>query len=383
MSFTSLPTNTFASFSSSKISSNISSAPSLPLSLMYNSLLVVEVLIGLPAIKATLFVDVASPFTFVPGNYRRYNSLSSSKMNATDALCVKPLITDLDQFCRYSDGDGARAAVYLFDFFLNLDVHKPLPFAWGNFPGGTDPEDFLDGILGLGSGHPVSLVEQLHNTTLGRFSYCIPATLMPSENSSSNRAAPTLDFGVEATIRGQGWINTTLVRGTIGAYYLNVTSILVQDRPLVVKPELFWPNRGSGGFILQSRFPYTQLLPQVYDSLKQAVIAYFWQLYKVDPLTQPVSEHLDLCHDLRHFRQGGGPEFHAPSIQPELEFGAALLELPITFMEDFPEVNETCLMVIPLDPGKDRSFLGTVQQVGHRFLVDIHTSTLSFSPNQC
>lgn len=92
MSFTSLPTNTFASFSSSKLSSNISSAPSLPLSLMYNSLLVVEVLIGLPAIKATLFVDIASPFTFVPGNYRRYNSLSSLEMNATDALCVKPLI---------------------------------------------------------------------------------------------------------------------------------------------------------------------------------------------------------------------------------------------------------------------------------------------------
>ncbi|KAL6138601.1 hypothetical protein ACLB2K_063882 [Fragaria x ananassa] len=85
--------------------------------------------------------------------------------------------------------------------------------------------------IGLGPGHPLSLLSQPRQVVMDRFSYCIPF-LLPIEAELQDGKEGTLDFGPEAVLTGDVQSTRLILEQPNQFYAINVTAITVNGAQL-------------------------------------------------------------------------------------------------------------------------------------------------------
>ncbi|KAK9919654.1 hypothetical protein M0R45_028240 [Rubus argutus] len=96
--------------------------------------------------------------------------------------------------------------------------------------------------------------------------------VVPATNSSR---APTLDFGPQAVISGDGIQTTPLLKVPGNLFSLNVTGISLNGKLVVDLLRLARaPSERGGSFVLDSIAPNTLMKQQDYHGLSQAVVYY-------------------------------------------------------------------------------------------------------------
>lgn len=270
--------------------------------------------IGTPPSPTKVAFDTTSPvtwvqvpqcrecFPFLKGKgttmFNPKNSSTFQALRSKDPICARPFaIPSSRGSCQYDLG-YTRGLLARDRFRLTTLSSSPFVFGCGLYNriliGGARTDNPISGILGLGTGHPSSLFSQLQSVTRGRFSYCLPAHYHPVNGSR----APTLDFGPQAVISGDGVQTTPLLKVPGNLFSLNVTRISLNGKLVVDLLRLARaPSERGGSFVLDSITPNTLMKQQDYHGLSQAVVSYFKLRYGWEPLEQSMSGY-DLCYAL-------------------------------------------------------------------------------------
>ncbi|XP_050383916.1 aspartyl protease family protein 2-like [Argentina anserina] len=363
---------------------------------MPSGLVYVSAHFGTPPLTVNLALDTLFPFTWVQtvGCHRNCFNLSYPYSNfdprkSTTFQLLRPNNTTFcfppishpsrnGSSCVY-DGRYSRG-IFGIDEFQLLSPHSSSSstnrIVFGcdldsnmDFNGGWDFNP-IGGMIGLGKGHPSSIVSQLGSD---RFSYCLPSL------SQSLSGQPTLNFGSDAFIDSSATnVQTTPISSRSSAgppeefyNYLNMTGITLNGEVVYMMPET---SSLAKLVLLDTGEPDTWLVEDAIFSLQDGVVRYFAETYGWKaPKIEPIPRTYVCCYDL--------PTNLSGIIFPKIAIqfvGGASLELHNAF-EIFPDQHEFCMVIREGAPNT----VGVYQQMGDRFWFDLAQSKLSFSPNMC
>ncbi|KAL6142742.1 hypothetical protein ACLB2K_061018 [Fragaria x ananassa] len=311
-------------------------------------------------------VDTASTFhihfpTSTPENPPHSNFSLQSPNNTT--ICSPPIAhpSRSGSLCVYDA--GYSGGIFGIDEFQLL---SPFPsssstsrIAFGcdlqsqvDFNGGWDFNP-IGGMIGLGKGHPSSIVSQLGSD---RYSYCLPGF------AQSQSGQPTLNFGSDAIIDANATnVQTTpLISSTLSSApekfynYLNMTAVTVNGDVVYMMPE----NSSANLVLLDSGSQDSWLIEDAIFSLQDSIVKYFAESYgwKHPKIESESARGYPCCYDL--------PSDLASVVFPKvaLQFlGGASLELHNAF-EIFAAEHEFCMVIREGAPNRLVSLL--LQQVG-------------------
>ncbi|XP_004291992.1 PREDICTED: aspartic proteinase CDR1-like [Fragaria vesca subsp. vesca] len=365
--------------------------PSMPSGLVY-----VSAHFGTPPLTINLALDTLFPFTWVQTvGCRRYCFNLSYPFSNFDprksttfqllppnntTICSPPIAhpSRSGSLCVYDA--GYSGGIFGIDEFQLL---SPFPsssstnrIAFGcdlqsqvDFNGGWDFNP-IGGMIGLGKGHPSSIVSQLGSD---RYSYCLPGF------AQSQSGQPTLNFGSDAIIDASATnVQTTpLISSTLSSApeqfynYLNMTAVTVNGDVVYMMPE----NSSANLVLLDSGSPDSWLIEDAIFSLQDSIVKYFAESYgwKHPKIESESARGYPCCYDL--------PSNLASVVFPKVAIqflGGASLELHNAF-EIFAAEHEFCMVIREGAP----NVIGVYQQLGYRFLFDQAQSELSFAPNMC
>ncbi|PIA61639.1 hypothetical protein AQUCO_00300870v1 [Aquilegia coerulea] len=260
-----------------------------------------------------------------------------------------------DRFA-FEVNDGPTDSVYYIAFGCGINQRR---FKWDT------TQNQINGILGMGNG-PHSLVHQLGELALGRFSYCVPRWEEPHDHIY-------LRFGQEARFRLDQHVLTTplIVGGLKEAYYVKLRDISVAGNRFNYRPGYFDVKRdGTGGCIIDSGCPLTRLPQRAFTWLKNAVINYFAQAH-----LPPRPKHgFDLCFELpRPDQKMPLIRFHLQNADLTIEEGA------------FMHVDDAICLAFKSssDLGGLSAVIGGLAQANYRFVFNVAASTVSFALENC
>ncbi|CAL9011254.1 unnamed protein product [Prunus brigantina] len=391
---------------------------SAPVTRVFSGLFYTHLYVGTPPVKVNLAVDTGSSPTWVQSahctecfqvslpNFDPNSSLTFQPMPSDHPLCHGTWLAPMGNSCKYGIeylGNQVTTGDFGLDTFYftttpddqvgqqqrQTQIHN-VAFGCGiinripDFAGDAHHANPMSGILGLGRDHPSSVLLQLSDITLLKFSYCLPRRV--GDEAS-------LFFGEEAELKvPAGQIQTTPIVGPSDeSYYLNMTGISLNGSILPIDPKLF-TSESDYGVAIDSGSQYSLLVDGVYQVVRKAMVSYFVDEWLVQPLNKTKSG-MDLCYDITDIaaaattiRGGGeGPGSQLFSVAPPMvfEFDGARLELKEeTTFQLFDEDKEFCLMM-----GASKDFSGNIfgafQQFNHRFVYDVGASKLSFAPERC
>ncbi|CAL8155915.1 unnamed protein product [Prunus armeniaca] len=371
----------------------VPNAISSPVKHAYSDFYYIEMYVGTPPQKTNLALDTGSTLTWVQcegckscfelsmPNFSIRRSTTSRPMPDDHPLCVPPNLGPgtKGQNCVYGLFYYDRSSTYGpfgFDAFTFLSDQGQLAipnvaFGWGlfnkvnfndYFHGHDNP---IGGILGLGRGHPIGILQQLNQITLRRFSYCLPPQF---------EAQSLLHFGEDAQIGGPSLGSTPILGGPDDYYFTKLDAISFNGQRLQIDPSLFMA--GGKGMAVDSGSPYSHIVAEAFKVLKQAVVDYFHNMYGWQPMTQKSKTDFDLCY------QNIPTVFTSPSVTLHFEGADFVLHKP-TLFQAFEHHNEFCMTILSMDQSDGLNILGAAQQVNYRFLFDIAALRLSFSPENC
>ncbi|KAF7150348.1 hypothetical protein RHSIM_Rhsim02G0214700 [Rhododendron simsii] len=259
----------------------------------------------------------------------------------------------------YSYGDGSFTAGYLAtETFTFKKVSVPnVAFGCGIFQFGPESGD---GLVGLGRG-PLSLVSQLGEPT---FSYCLTSWL-GSKHS-------TLLIGSHASVNGKIKTTPLLQNPLIPTYYyLSLEGITIGRTRLPVNKTTFALNAdGSGGLIIDSGTPVTQLAESAYTHVKEE----FKSQIKL-PQADSTEFGVDLC-----FKLPSDPSDRVKIPPLVFHFKDADLALPT---ENYMILDSGIMCLLMRGSGDTSSTFGSIQQQNILVVYDIYKETLSFIPTEC
>lgn len=356
------------------------------------SIYYVEAEVGNPQYPVRLAVDTVSPLTWLQSadcelcfpisfTFDPRNSTSFKRLPSTSSICSPPVGFPTSNGCLY-DVVGTKGYLGVDQFFLSSHLSTStgasaqIAFGCGinntvRFDTGLG-FDIIGGMIGLGRGHPSSILSQLSSD---RFSYCLSSPDVPED---PNRQ-PTLDFGADAyinqTIRG---LQTTLLAGDSSYNYLNLTLMRLNGEIVFMAVN---PSQPKGKYvILDTRSPLTKLVNEAFYGLQSGAVDYFAKSYG---WTQPIDpgktkSGYDLCYNLPKNMSASDIVF--PAV--EMEFlGGAIFQLRRAFVT-LEDVREVCMTIVLMYPGGP-NVVGVDQQMGFRFLFDYAESTVSYAPDMC
>ncbi|XP_004295943.1 PREDICTED: aspartic proteinase nepenthesin-1-like [Fragaria vesca subsp. vesca] len=230
--------------------------------------------------------------------------------------------------------------------------------------GGGNP---IGGFLGLGRDQPSSILNQL---SVRKFSYCLPKRF-------GDKALFYIGDSINANYTGP-YVQTTPILGSNqNFYYLKLEAISINGTALPIAQEVL--SRNGQGIIIDCGSPYSSFVDEAYDMMHQAVKDYFKQIAGELPLARTRSGY-NLCYDLKRHKFLGGGRF---SMEFQFLGGATLHLDESTTFQEFPDLNEVCFMMIRVQDLGVPNILGAFQQLNKRFVFDVASSMLSFSPDSC
>ncbi|XP_074303628.1 aspartic proteinase nepenthesin-2-like [Silene latifolia] len=247
-----------------------------------------------------------------------------------------------------------------------------------NFTFGTDPNNQIAGVLGLGIG-PRSMITQLDVDIKGRFTYCL--------RSDTNKSS--IIFGDDAQIVGGDTVPTqSIAMNPDARYHLNLAGITVQERRLNIKPSLFTLDDQNfrSGFFIDPSAAYTVLTYTAYLELKSAILEHFSN-YQMEPIQDTTTTNVfDLCYS-------NVPDEAKGQVYPSVTFnfvkspGSTTGEVKLLFdqRQIFAKFeNGFCLQMLSTPNSTDGpSIFGAFQQTNIQFLFDVNARMLSFVPKEC
>ncbi|PRQ41984.1 putative nepenthesin [Rosa chinensis] len=361
--------------------------PALPSGMVY-----VSAHIGTPPLTINLALDTLFPFTWVQSvdcqkcfnvsppfsNFDPKKSTTFQLLPPTNTtICSPPLahlsagagsscvydagysrgIYGIDEFhllSPLSSSSSSSSSTNLIAFGCGIRSMVDFDGGWGYNP--------IGGMIGLGKGHPSSIVSQLGSD---RFSYCLPG------RSDSHSGQPTLNFGSDAFIDASATnVQTTPISGHEYYNYLNLTTITVNGDVVYIMPET---SSRAKLVLLDTGEPTTWFVEDAYYGLQDGLVRYFAEIYgwKEPKIVYP--SVYDLCYDL--------PTNMSSIVFPKVAIqflGGASLDLQDAF-KIFPDEHQFCMVLKEGAP----NVVGVYQQMGYRFLFDLAQSKLSFAPNMC
>ncbi|XP_050127347.1 aspartic proteinase nepenthesin-1-like [Malus sylvestris] len=345
--------------------------------------------IGTPPQVANLAIDTGSAFTWVqsaecrkcivtplPGFDLRKSS-SSRVLPYNHPLCVPPFLSPRGRGCsyllEYADRTTTEGLVGFEKFtFLSEKGQQDVPLAFGlglvnNIIFSVRDDDHpnpIIGIMGLGRDHPTSILRQL---TLLRFSYCLAPQF---------EATPSLlHFGDDAKIIGATNVRSTpILGGPDDHYYVRLNGISLNGQLLPIDPNLF--KLGGGGVVVDTGAPYSLIVDEAFQILRQAVVDYFYNMYQWQPIPKTARDDFDLCYDFHTV-------FTAPSVMLHFEGGDMEVHKPSLFTV-VEKKSELCMTILSLGTSENLpSIVGAVQQVNYKFLFDVGARMLHFAEEDC
>ncbi|WCJ18172.1 Eukaryotic aspartyl protease family protein [Euphorbia peplus] len=341
--------------------------------------------VGTPSIPLYFILDTGSGLTWTQCEpcickFRQAPPIFNSTMSHTfiELPCQHPFCRDnhLNFRCvrgkcvyriQYLLGDVTEGVVAS-DVFQSLgNTHIPLNFGCSKNSGNfryLEDTGRSGGIMGL-SMSPVSILQQLSNITQHRFSYC----LVPYDEIR-NTPSSSLRFGNEINTHGRTFKSTPIISPpNMYRYFLDLQDISVDHNRLSYPPNTFeLKHNGSGGCLIDSGTSLTHIAEHAYPRLKTAF--------------------------LNHFQKKGFKQIHFPKYDLCYETSGSMDELPtMTFhfqgsdlevekrnmIVTFNHPRAFCVVII----SSTVTLIGSIQQGNTRFIYDVASRQLLFSPENC
>ncbi|WOG88242.1 hypothetical protein DCAR_0207476 [Daucus carota subsp. sativus] len=275
---------------------------------------------------------------------------------------------DHKNFCRYTaqygDGSVSRGDFSFESFTFESPsgkrfVFPNVTFGCGHYSTGNFDESF-DGIVGLGNSY-VSIVNQLSDTTKGRFSHC----MVPLKFNVSSK----ISFGSKAVVSGPGVQSTPIFTKNPPIFYnLNLERVTIGGKNLEFETKNYTnkASDGNGNIIIDSGTTITFLPDKFYQKIEDAV-------KRIIP-AKPVKgeQGLRLC-----YKNEKGFKEKVPTMT--FHFTGADWELGgVNMMLDMKD-GVLCLAMLP----GDFAIFGNVQQMNYLVGYDLDAKTLSFKRTDC
>ncbi|KAG9450805.1 hypothetical protein H6P81_010770 [Aristolochia fimbriata] len=341
---------------------------------------VVRVKVGTPGQQMYMVMDTGSDSVFVPctgcAGCDPKTTLFSPQQSASflGLACSAPqcaqvrrqACTAVDGPCVFNQsygGTGSSFSANLVQDSLSLGRDVVPDFAFGcveSVSGGSVPPQ---GLLGLGRG-PASLVSQTASLYKSTFSYCLPSF-------KSYYFSGSLKLGPVGQPRGMR--TTPLLQNPhrSSLYYVNLTGISVNKKPVAVPPGSFAFDPATGaGTIIDSGTVITRFVTPVYAALRDA--------YK-SGLNGTISSlgAFDTCFDSELNRA-------APTVTLHFEGMDLVLPMENTLIHS-SATSLACLAMAPAPSNVNSvvNVIANLQQQNLRILFDIPNSRVGISRELC
>ncbi|CAL5196338.1 unnamed protein product [Lathyrus oleraceus] len=222
------------------------------------------------------------------------------------------------------------------------------------------------GIVGLGGG-PVSFITQLGSLIGGKFSYCLPPSLLAFETWSSN-STTKLNFGDAAIVSGNDVVSTPIVKKDSPVfYYLTLESFSVGNKTVKFRGLSSKDNDNEGNIIIDSGTTLTLLPSKIYNDLESAVV----ESVKLERVDDP-NKIFNLCYSLT----SDGYDF--PLITAHFD-GADVKLHPIS---TFVQVAEG-IVCFAFQSSQIGAIFGNLAQQNLLVGYDLQQKTVSFKATDC
>ncbi|PON61429.1 Aspartic peptidase, partial [Parasponia andersonii] len=382
------------------LSSSPSSSPSIHLQVLKQGFFyTVRVYIGTPRRPHTLLMDTGSGLIWTQCKpcvncfsqnipiFAPNDSHSYRKLPCNHSLC-RQLHQCVNGECvysqRYAGGSVTKGVVSLetFSFPLNNGGFKPIKDVV--FGCSNDNQNFtfdsISGILGL-SYSPDSLATQLGKSIEKRFSYCFPHSYSPMTLNSVLRFGN--DIEKSQLLRTTPFVRETTLSGattTAHHYYLNLLDISVGRRRLGFPQGTFsLKQNGTGGCIIDSGCVLSFLDEKPYWAVMRDFEAQFRRigLERVRNLTVG----FELCY--RHVAKNvnANVDFDGYDVSLTFHFEGADFEVEPKYVYFYNKKEKYFCVALMSFPGK--TIIGAWQQQNTRFVYDLNSHLLHFSPEDC
>ncbi|CAK8561064.1 unnamed protein product [Lathyrus sativus] len=308
---------------------------------------------------------------FTPAKSSTYKNIPCSSnlcQTVRDSTCNDK--NNCEYSISYGDRSHSQGDLSVDTLTLESTTGKSVSFPNTVIGCGTDNtvsfQGVSSGIVGLGGG-PVSFITQLGSSIGGKFSYCLPPSLLSSETQSSN-STTKLNFGDAAIVSGDGVVSTPIAKKDSPVfYYLTLESFSVGNNKTVEFGGLSSnDSRDEGNIIIDSGTTLTLLPSKIYNDLESAVV----ESVKLERVDDP-NKIFNLCYSLK----SDGYDF--PLITAH--FDGADVELhPIS---TFVQVADG--IVCFAFQSSQTAIFGNLAQQNLLVGYDLQQKTVSFKPTDC
>ncbi|XP_049376762.1 aspartic proteinase CDR1-like [Solanum stenotomum] len=277
--------------------------------------------------------------------------------------------------CNYevSYGDQSHTmgdlSIETFTFSSTSGQNVSIPnivFGCGHDNGGTFT-NATSGIIGLGGGN-VSIVNQMHQQIIGKFSYC----LIPLESLLDNSNATShINFGNCAIVFIPDVVSTPLIKKEPSTfYYLNLKGINIGNKMVQFKSSpISQPSYDRGNIIIDSGTTLTYVPDVFYLNLESLLMRSINSTRK-----DGTYGGLDLCYESNENGTIDVPKIVAHFTNADLELSTSNI---FTQMEE----GIVCLTIVP--GGNQISILGNLAQANFLIGYDLKANRVSFKRTDC
>ncbi|WMV40418.1 hypothetical protein MTR67_033803 [Solanum verrucosum] len=289
-----------------------------------------------------------------------------------DTLVIADTGSDLT-WTQLSYGDQSHTmgdlSIETFTFSSTSGQNVSIPnivFGCGYDNGGTFT-NATSGIIGLGGGN-VSIVNQMHQQIIGKFSYC----LIPLESLLDNSNATShINFGNSTIVSGPDVVSTLLIKKEPSTfYYLNLKGISIGNKMVQFKSSpISQPSYDRGNIIIDSGTTLTYVPDGFYLNLESLLMRSINATRK-----DGTYGGLDLCYESNENGTIDVPKIVAHFTNADLELSTSNI---------FTQVEEgiVCLTIVP--GGNQISILGNLAQANFLIGYDLKANRVSFKRTDC
>ncbi|CAI8607487.1 unnamed protein product [Vicia faba] len=307
---------------------------------------------------------------FTPSKSSTYKNIPCSSN-----LChsVRDSSCDDKNNCEYSISYGDRSHsegdLSIDTLTLESTTGQSVPFPNTVIGCGTDNtvsfQGVSSGIVGLGGG-PVSFITQLGSSIGGKFSYCLPPSLLVTETQSNSTTK--LNFGDAAIVSGDDVVSTPIVKKESPVfYYLTLESFSVENKTIEFGRISSNDSRDKGNIIIDSGTTLTLLPSKFYTDLESAIV----ELVKLERVDDP-NKIFNLCYSIT----SNGYDF--PLITAHFD-GADVKLHPIS---TFVQVADA-IVCFAFQSSTIGAIFGNLAQQNLLVGYDLQQKTVSFKATDC
>ncbi|XP_058745658.1 aspartic proteinase CDR1-like [Vicia villosa] len=307
---------------------------------------------------------------FTPAKSSTYKNIPCSSnlcQSVRDSSCDDK--NNCEYSISYGDRSHSQGDLSVDTLTLESTTGQSVPFPNTVIGCGTDNtvsfQGVSSGIVGLGGG-PVSFITQLGSSIGGKFSYCLPPSLLVSETQSNSTTK--LNFGDAAIVSGDGVVSTPIVKKDSPVfYYLTLESFSVENKTVEFEGLSTSANGNEGNIIIDSGTTLTLLPSKIYTDLESAVV----ESVKLERVDDP-NKIFNLCYSLT------SDKYDFPLITAHFD-GADVKLHPIS---TFVQVADG-IVCFAFQSSQIGSIFGNLAQQNLLVGYDLQEKTVSFKATDC